>query len=60
LKSGKAAIRGGIDVLTEEAGRFLSSNKRNVALTSTVHKYLPNILDGSPNVYNYAIIEDVD
>ena len=46
-------------VLVEEAKRWLASNKRNVAATSTVHLFQNKQLDGSPSVYNVAIIEDV-
>jgi hypothetical protein len=50
---------GGGSVLVEEAKRWLASNKRNVAATSTVHLFQNKQLDGSPSVYNVAIIEDV-
>ena len=46
-------------VLVEEAKRWLASNKRNVAATSTVHLFYNKQLDGSPSVYNVSIIEDV-
>lgn len=46
-------------VLAEEAERWLASNKRNVAATSTVHLFQNKQLDGVPSVYNMAIIEDV-
>ena len=46
-------------ILVEEAQRWLASNKRNVAATSTVHLFQNKQLDGSPSVYNVSIIEDV-
>jgi hypothetical protein len=46
-------------VLVEEAQRWLASNKRNVAATSTVHLFQNKQLDGAPSVYNVSIIEDV-
>ena len=45
-------------VLTEESGRWSSSNKRNVAATSTVHLYQKNQLNGAPSVINMATIDD--
>ena len=46
-------------VLVEEAQRWLASNKRNVAATSTVHLFQNKQLDGSPSMYNISIIEDI-
>lgn len=46
-------------ILTEEADRWLASNKRNVAATSTVHLFQNKQLDGVPSTYNVAIMEDV-
>ena len=46
-------------ILVEEAKRWLASNKRNVAATSTVHLFQNKQLDGAPSTYNVAIIEDV-
>lgn len=46
-------------VLIEEAKRWLASNKRNVAATSTVHLFQNKQLNGSPTKYNLAIMEDV-
>ena len=46
-------------ILVEEARRWLASNKRNVAATSTVHLFQNKQLDGSPSTYNVAIIDDV-
>lgn len=54
--------KGGADegfILVEEAKRWLASNKRNVAATSTVHLFQNKQLDGAPSTYNVAIIEDV-
>ena len=45
-------------VIAEEAQRWLASNKRNVAATSTVHVFQNKQLNGVPSVYNLAIIED--
>ena len=45
-------------VLTEESNRWASSNKRNVAATSTVHLYQKNQLNGAPSVINMATIDD--
>ena len=47
------------NIIAEEAQRWLASNKRNVAATSTVHLFQKNQLDGVPSVYNVAIIEDI-
>lgn len=46
-------------VLVEEAKRWLASNKRNVAATSTVHLFQNKQLNGAPSIYNVSIIEDV-
>ena len=46
-------------ILVEEAKRWLASNKRNVAATSTVHLFQNKQLDGAPSIYNVAILEDV-
>ena len=46
-------------VLVEEAQRWLASNKRNVAATSTVHLFQNKQLNGAPSVYNLSIIEDI-
>lgn len=46
-------------VLIEEARRWLASNKRNVAATSTVHLFQNKQLDGAPSTYNISIIDDV-
>ena len=46
-------------ILVEEARRWLASNKRNVAATSTVHLFQNKQLDGAPSTYNVAIIDDV-
>ena len=54
--------KGGADlgsILVEEAKRWLASNKRNVAATSTVHLFQNKQLDGAPSIYNVAILEDV-
>ena len=45
-------------VIAEEATRWLASNKRNVAATSTVHLFQNKQLDGIADKYNMAIIED--
>ena len=46
-------------IIAEEAQRWLASNKRNVAATSTVHLYQNKQLNGVPSVYNMAIVEDI-
>lgn len=46
-------------IIAEEAQRWLASNKRNVAATSTVHLFQKNQLDGVPSTYNVSIIEDI-
>lgn len=46
-------------ILVEEAQRWLASNKRNVAATSTVHLFQNKQLNGVPSIYNLAIIEDI-
>lgn len=46
-------------VLAEEAKRWLASNKRNVAATSTVHLFQNKQLDGAPSQYNVAIVDDI-
>ena len=46
-------------ILVEEAKRWLASNKRNVAATSTVHLFQNKQLDGAPSTYNIAIIDDI-
>lgn len=46
-------------ILVEEAQRWLASNKRNVAATSTVHLFQNKQIDGPPSIYNVSIIEDI-
>lgn len=53
--------KGGADdgqIVSEESARWLSSNKRNVAETSTVHLYQNKQLNGSPSKINMAIYAD--
>ena len=49
----------GNDVLIEEGYRKKAQNKRNVSFTAAMQQFLLNSLNGIPNTYNVAIIEDV-
>lgn len=47
------------DSLAEEAARFFAQHKRNVSLTASMHEFQKNLLNGIPNQYNIATIEDI-
>lgn len=46
------------NVLEQEASEFQAQHKRNVAMSSQVHEFSLNQLDGIPSTYNMAVIED--
>ncbi len=43
-----------------EGGAWNAYNKRNNALTATIHTYLPNVLDGCAKTCRIAIMEDIE
>lgn len=51
---------GSTDVLQQEAGQFQAQHKRNVANTASMHEFQLNLLNGIPEYYNLAVIEDIN
>jgi len=47
------------EIMWDEAVRKEAQNKRNVSITATMHEFELDLLDGIPDVYNVAVIEDV-
>ena len=45
--------------IKDEAGRFQAQHKRNVSNTASMHKFLLDRIDGIPEYYNIATIEDI-
>lgn len=47
------------NVLEQEAAHFQAQHKRNVSFTAAMHEFQLNTLDGIPEYYNLAVIEDI-
>lgn len=47
------------DVLQQEAAHFQAQHKRNVSFTAAMHAFQLNLLNGIPEVYNIAVIDDI-
>lgn len=46
-------------VLRKEAAHFQAQHKRNVSYTAAMHAFQLNLLNGIPEEYNIAVIEDI-
>lgn len=46
-------------VLRREAAHFQAQHKRNVSFTAAMHEFQLNLLNGIPEEYNVAVIEDI-
>lgn len=46
-------------VLEREAAHFQAQHKRNVSFTAAMHEFQLNLLNGIPEEYNVAVIEDI-
>lgn len=46
-------------VLRREAAHFQAQHKRNVSFTAAMHEFQLNLLNGIPEDYNIAVIEDI-
>lgn len=46
-------------VLQQEAAHFQAQHKRNVSFTAAMHAFQLNLLNGIPEVYNIAVIDDI-
>ncbi len=46
-------------VLEQEAAHFQAQHKRNVSFTASMHEFQLNLLNGIPEVYNLAVIDDI-
>ena len=46
-------------VLKREAAHFQAQHKRNVSFTAAMHEFQLNLLNGIPEEYNIAVIEDI-
>ena len=47
------------DVLEQEASQFQAQHKRNVSFTAAMHAFQLNLLNGIPDHYNIAVVEDI-
>lgn len=47
------------DVLQQEAAHFQAQHKRNVSFTAAMHTFQLNLLNGIPEYYNLAVIDDI-
>lgn len=47
------------DVIKQEAACFQAQHKRNVSFTAAMHAFQLNLLNGIPDTYNIAVIDDV-
>ena len=47
------------DVLKQEAAHFQAQHKRNVSFTAAMHAFQLNLLNGIPDTYNIAVIDDI-
>ena len=50
---------GSADVLQQEAAHFQAQHKRNVSFTAAMHAFQLNLLNGIPEYYNLAVIDDI-
>lgn len=46
-------------VLRKEAAHFQAQHKRNVSFTAAMHEFQLNALNGIPETYNIAVMEDI-
>lgn len=47
------------NVLQQEAAQFQAQHKRNVSFTASMHPFQLNLLNGIPEYYNIAVIDDL-
>lgn len=47
------------NVLEQEAAQFQAQHKRNVSFTAAMHPFQLNLLNGIPEWYNVAVIDDI-
>ena len=47
------------DVIQQEAAHFQAQHKRNVSFTAAMHAFQLNLLNGIPEQYNLAVIDDI-
>lgn len=47
------------NVLEQEAAQFQAQHKRNVSFTAAMHPFQLNLLNGIPEYYNIAVVEDI-
>ena len=47
------------NVLEQEAAHFQAQHKRNVSFTAAMHAFQLNLLNGIPEQYNLAVIDDI-
>ena len=47
------------NVLEQEAAQFQAQHKRNVSFTAAMHPFQLNLLNGIPEWYNIAVIDDI-
>ena len=47
------------NVLEQEAAHFQAQHKRNVSFTAAMHAFQFNLLNGIPEQYNLAVIDDI-
>lgn len=47
------------NVIEQEAAQFQAQHKRNVSFTAAMHEFQLNQLNGIPEYYNIAVIEDI-
>ena len=50
---------GSNNVLEQEAASFQAQHKRNVSFTAAMHAFQLNLLNGIPEQYNLAVIDDI-
>ena len=50
---------GSNNVLEQEAAHFQAQHKRNVSFTASMHAFQLNLLNGIPEQYNLAVIDDI-
>lgn len=50
---------GSNNVLEQEAAHFQAQHKRNVSFTAAMHAFQLNLLNGIPEQYNLAVIDDI-
>lgn len=47
------------NILYQEAAHFQAQHKRNVSFTAAMHAFQLNLLNGIPEYYNLAVIDDI-